>query len=65
MTSLVSTVKAPLTTLSNGYVPLINGSDTNFSQPFVLTYPQSGYPTDLPRPQLLVGKITGLSGLSA
>ena len=22
-----------------GYVPLINGSDTNFSQPFVLTYP--------------------------
>ncbi len=54
-----------MTTLSNGYVPLINGSDTNFSQPFVLTYPQSGYPTDLPRPQLLVGKITGLSGLSA
>ena len=24
--------------------PLINGSDTNFSQPFVLTYPGSGYP---------------------
>ena len=22
----------------SGYVPLINGSDTNFSQPFVLTY---------------------------
>ena len=42
-------------------LPLINGSDTNFSQPFVLTYPQSGYPTDVPRPQLLVGKITGLS----
>ena len=49
------------TTLSNGYVPLINGSDTNFSQPFVLTYPQSGFPTDVPRPQLLVSKITGLS----
>src|SRR5579862_1244989 len=30
------------------YFPLINGSDTNFSQPYVLTYPQSGYPTDKP-----------------
>jgi len=48
-------------TLSNGYIPLINGSDTNFSQPFVLTYPQSGYPTDMPRPQLLVEMITGSS----
>ena len=36
----------------HGYVPLINGSDTNFSQPFVLTYPKSGFPTDTPRPQL-------------
>ena len=26
-------------TVRHGYVPLINGSDTNFSQPFVLTYP--------------------------
>ncbi len=34
------------------YVPLINGSDTNFSHPFVLTYPQNSYPTDRPRPQL-------------
>ena len=41
------------------YVPLINGSDTNFSQPFVLTYPQSGYPTDKPRPQLLVDNLSG------
>ena len=24
---------------AHGYIPLINGSDTNFSQPFVLTYP--------------------------
>ncbi len=47
--------------LSNGYIPLINGSDTNFSQPFVLTYPASGYPTDMPRPQLMVDQITGLS----
>jgi hypothetical protein len=34
------------------YVPLINGSDTNFSHPFVLTYPKNAHPTDLPRPQL-------------
>jgi hypothetical protein len=47
--------------LSNGYVPLINGSDTDFSRPFVLTYPAAGYPTDMPRPQLQVGKITGSS----
>ena len=34
------------------YVPLINGSNTNFSNPYVLTYPQNSYPTDMPRPQL-------------
>ena len=33
--------------------PAINGSDTNFSHPFVLTYPQNGNPTDKPRPQLV------------
>jgi len=37
--------------------PLINGSDTNFSQPFVLTYPQNGNPNDKPRPQLTVQNI--------
>ncbi len=45
----------------SGYVPLINGSDTNFSQPFVLTYPGAGYPTDKPRPQLYVTNLTGFS----
>ena len=39
-------------TLYNYFVPLINGSDTNFSNPYVLTYPQNSYPTDMPRPQL-------------
>lgn len=34
------------------YVPLINGSDTNFSHPYVLNYPSGGYPTDNPRPVL-------------
>ena len=41
------------------YYPLINGSDTNFSQPYVLTYPQSGYPTDKPRPLLQVDNLSG------
>ncbi len=44
-----------------GYFPLINGSDTNFSQPFVLTYPTNGFPTDMPRPQLTVTNLTGFS----
>jgi hypothetical protein len=49
-----------ITAFRNG-VPLINGSDTNFSQPFVLTYPASGFPTDKPRPQLVVTNLTGFS----
>ena len=51
---------SPATAL-NGYVPLINGSDTNFSHPFVLTYPANGFPTDKPRPQLTVKNLTGFS----
>jgi hypothetical protein len=38
--------------LDLGSVPLINGSDTNFSDPYVLHYPGNAYPTDMPRPQL-------------
>ena len=45
----------------HGYFPLINGSNTNFSQPFVLTYPNDGYPTDMPRPQLTVQNLSGFS----
>ena len=40
-------------------VPLINGSNTNFSHPFVLTYPGNANPTDKPRPQLTVTNLTG------
>lgn len=47
--------------LYSNELPLINGSDTNFSHPFVLTYPGSGYPTDLPRPQLSVTNLSGFS----
>jgi hypothetical protein len=47
--------------LAFGFFPLINGSDENFSHPYVLSYPQSGYPTDQPRPQLQVTTLTGFS----
>ncbi len=57
---IVDTNDSPVT-LRRGYVPLINGSDTNFSHPFVLTYPKNGFPTDRPRPQLLVQNLTGFS----
>jgi len=40
-------------------VPLINGSNTNFSHPFVLTYPANANPTDIPRVQLRVTMLTG------
>ncbi len=42
-------------------VPLINGSNTNFSHPFVLTYPGNANPTDKPRPQLTVTNLTGFT----
>jgi hypothetical protein len=35
------------------YVPLVNGANTNFSNPEVLNYP-AGNPTDMPRPVLNV-----------
>jgi len=54
---IVDTNDSPVT-INSGYVPLINGSDTNFSHPFVLTYPKNGFPTDRPRPQLMVQNLT-------
>jgi hypothetical protein len=57
---IIDTNDSPVT-LRGGYVPLINGSDTNFSHPFVLTYPANGFPTDRPRPQLFVNNLTGFS----
>ena len=47
--------------IGRGYVPLINGSDTNFSAPYGLTYPASSYPTDTPRPQLYTTNVLGFS----
>jgi hypothetical protein len=42
-------------------LPLINGSDTNFSHPFVLTYPANANPVDKPRVQVTVTNLTGFS----
>ena len=39
----------------------INGSDVNFSHPFVLTYPTGAYPTDKPRVQLTVANLAQFS----
>jgi hypothetical protein len=38
--------------------PLINGSDNNFSQPFVLTYPNGASPLSTPRAVLEVANLT-------
>lgn len=38
-----------------GYAPLINGSDTDFSDPQVLTEP--GWPRSEPRPQLVTNRL--------
>ncbi len=51
----------PFDSFITGYAPLINGSDTNFSQPYVLTYRTDSYPTDKPRPQLEVDTLSGYS----
>ena len=47
--------------ITSAGIPLINGSDTNFSHPFVLTYPAAGFPTDKPRPVLFVSNLTGFT----
>jgi hypothetical protein len=47
--------------LRNEYVPLINASETNFSNPYVLTYPGAAYPTDKPRAQFTTQNLTGFS----
>ena len=47
--------------LINTKEPLINGSDTNFSTPYGLTYPGSSYPTDTPRPEMYTSALLGFS----
>jgi hypothetical protein len=44
-----------------GFAPLINGSDTNFSHPYVLSYRGGAAPTDMPRPGLFTWQETGFS----
>jgi len=49
------------TALGHGYAPVINGSNTNFSHPFVLSYPNNANPVDKPRVQLETTNLTGFS----
>jgi hypothetical protein len=58
---VAATVGPPVTP---AYTPLINGSDTNFSHPFVLHYPGDAYPTDLPRPQLSTYNLQKYAGIT-
>ncbi len=56
---IVDTVdQAAITTAG---IPLINGSDTNFSHPYVLTYPVNAEPWAKPRVQLTVTRLTGFT----
>jgi hypothetical protein len=51
--------------ITGSFVPLINGSDTNLSEPFVLTYPSGSSPsspTGQPAPQLEVANLQENSG---
>jgi hypothetical protein len=58
---ILDTFDQPFLFFFRGEAPLINGSDTNFSHPFVMTYPSNGFPTDKPRPQIQVRNLTGFS----
>lgn len=42
------------------YMPLITGTDTNFSNPMVMNYP-AGNPTDMPRPWINVQPLSSYS----
>ena len=44
----------------DSYIPLIAGTNTNFSTPLVLNYP-AGHPTDMPRPCLNVEPLSTYS----
>jgi hypothetical protein len=48
--------------ITDSFVPLINGSTTNTSDPFVLTYPSGASPTDMPRPVLEVDNLQENAG---
>jgi hypothetical protein len=44
-------------TLGNSNVPLINGSDTSVKDPYVLNFPGSAAPANMPTPQLTTWKL--------
>ena len=51
---IVDTADSPATA---GYSPLVNGSTTDFTHPFAMTYPAGASPTDEPAPQIHVSHL--------
>jgi hypothetical protein len=47
-----------------GYFPIMAGSTTNFSRPYVMTYPSGAFPTDEPTPQIHVRHLQVTGGQS-
>ncbi len=53
---IVDTADSPATATA-GYSPLVNGSTTDFTHPFAMTYPAGASPTDEPAPQIHVSHL--------
>ncbi|MGR6964436.1 hypothetical protein ACU610_08265 [Geodermatophilus sp. URMC 61] len=53
---IVDTADSPATA-AEGYSPLVNGSTTDFTHPFAMTYPADAAPTDEPAPQIHVSRL--------
>jgi len=60
---IVDTADSPATA-ADGYFPLVNGSTSDFSHPFAMTYPSGAHPrdahrTEVPPTQIQVRKLMG------
>jgi hypothetical protein len=53
---IVDTADSPATAAA-GYSPLVNGSTTDFTRPFAMTYPAGAAPADEPAPQIHVSRL--------
>jgi hypothetical protein len=54
---IIDTADSPATAPT--YFPLVNGTTTDFSHPFVMTYPSKADPADKRLPQIKVRHLTG------
>jgi hypothetical protein len=53
---IVDTADSPATA-AEGYSPLVNGSTTDFTRPFAMTYQAGASPTDEPAPRIHVSRL--------